>query len=280
MRQLIASLVSALLLTAGIAHSDEPITFGWVTDTHITTTNTSEKGYNRTVALRDALDALAKKNVEFIFHGGDTVETPGKETQLQAYDSLVSGVAHLYPIAGNHDLGNAPDEKSIARWLSHGYGRGPANREYYGFVHKGVAFYVLDTSVCESTAPGMQARAQAQLADMDDFFTSNSAAPTRILCGHAPVFLKTDDEPNDYFNIKMPYRQKVLDLMKKHNVHIYLSGHRHLQAQPQDKSGITVYSQKGLSFQIEKDKRFGYYVFHLADGKVEREFFPLGEPGE
>lgn len=278
-RMLGVALTALAVLNASQGYAGQkPLVFGWVTDSHLVTTAPKSRSYENTVAYQKALKELAGRNVDFVMHGGDTVNSTANEAQLCMFDALSSGVSKLYPIAGNHDLSNQPTQTTIDRWLSHGNGRGKAKREFYGFTCKGAAFYVLNTFVNETTAPAMQQRAEEQLIDMDAFFAKHASASPKIVCGHAPIFLKASAESNDYFNIKSPYRERLLEIMKKRGVTYYLAGHRHLQSEVQnDPSGVCVYCQKALSFQLEKDSRYGCYVFSLKEGKLEREFIPLGE---
>jgi serine/threonine-protein phosphatase CPPED1 len=248
--------------------------FAWVTDTHITTTNPIEKNYEHSVRLREVLADITTLAPDFILHGGDAIEKPGDPAELAAFLELMQPGVPWYPIAGNHDIGNQPTPKALDGWIGSGLGRGLQKREFYGFTHKGAAIYVLNTFVNESTRTEMMARAEEQLKDMDEFFQQNQAASPKIVCGHAPLFVREADEPNEYFNVKMPYRERLIKLMLMHGATTYLCGHRHGDYVIES-GGIREYCQTALSFQIGESNRPGCYMFHVGDGAIERKFHPL-----
>jgi|TARA_B110000908_G_scaffold73325_1_gene88445 predicted phosphodiesterase len=46
---------------------------------------------------------------------------------------------------------------------------------------------------------------------------------------HYPLFLKTPDEKENYYNLAQPKRQGILDLCDKNGVVAFLAGHTHRQ---------------------------------------------------
>jgi serine/threonine-protein phosphatase CPPED1 len=277
-RRLGTLLLGLLVWLAAATAAAEPFSFAWITDTHVVTTDPLGKDYDRTLLLSEALKAIESEKADFIIHGGDTVEKPADPQQLAVFAATMRPSVPWYPIPGNHDIGNSPNEANIGRWIATGFGRGDSKLEYYGFTHKGAAFFVLNTFADESTATGMMKRAEDQLAAADSFFAAHADAKIKVLCGHAPIFLKAPDEKDEYFNIKQPYRAKLLALMDKHGVKYYLSGHRHLDSNVTAPNGLTVMAQTALSFQLGTDKRKGWYLFRVDNGgKLTREFMPLVE---
>lgn len=248
--------------------------FAWVTDTHVVTTSPVGKDYDRTIRLREVLADMGTSSPDFIFHGGDSVEKPGDPQQAAAFDQAMRTEIRWYPIPGNHDIGNSPTSKTLEAWAAAGRGRGEQNREFYGFIHKGAAFFVLNTFVNESTDTEMIARAGAQLSEMDRFFATHPEASPKIVCGHAPLFIKDAAEPNEYFNVKSPYRGKLIETMRRHGADTYLAGHRHGDYVVES-GGIREYCQTALSFQIGEGNRPGWYMFGVRNGKLTRVFQPL-----
>ncbi len=48
-----------------------------------------------------------------------------------------------------------------------------------------------------------------------------------IMASHSPLFQEDPDEGEDYFNLPVPCRKYLLDLLKNHPVRLFLSGHTH-----------------------------------------------------
>ena len=123
----------------------------------------------------------------------------------------------------------------------------------------------------KSTVQGNPERAVEQLAEMDSYFSRKGNKRHRVVCGHAPLFLNSADEPDEYFNVPGEYRKKILAVMKKHGVDTYLCGHTHRDLVATDPCGVTVYAQTALSFQLAKGARPGYYLFTVGPEEIARE---------
>jgi predicted MPP superfamily phosphohydrolase len=262
------------------ARAAESFTFAFLSDTHIVTTDVAAKNGDRAARFRAALDIVhGRDDVDFILLGGDLVENAGAVDQFDAFDTTMKTTLPVYPIAGNHDIGKTPSLAHLALWNSRGYGRGDSKRDYYGFLHKNAAFYVIDTFVCESTDPAVAAIADDQLREMDAFFALHASWPHRIVCGHAPLFIQSADEANEYFNIPAAYRSRVIDVMKRHGVSVYLSGHRHGDYTTRDPiSGITVMTQGSLAFAIGEGQRLGFSLIVVNQDGITKEFIPVVDP--
>lgn len=269
-----------VLSNSSPAPAAESFTFAFISDTHIVTTDVAAKDGDRTARLRGALDIVhGRDDVDFIMLGGDLVENPGAAIEFDAFDATLKTTLPVYPIAGNHDIGTKPNPAHLALWKSRGYGRGDSPREYYGFLHKNTAFFVIDTFACGSTDPAFAAIADGQLREMDDFFALHAAWPHKIVCGHAPLFIQSAGEANEYFNIPIDYRSRVIDVMKRHGVSVYLSGHRHGDHTTHDPiSGITVLTQGSLAFAIGKGQKLGFSLITVGPDGVSKEFIPVVDP--
>ena len=55
-------------------------------------------------------------------------------------------------------------------------------------------------------------------------------AKHKVMFQHIPWFLKTPEEPKEYFNIDIELRRKMLDKFKKSNVSKIFCGHYHRNA--------------------------------------------------
>jgi uncharacterized repeat protein (TIGR02543 family) len=280
LRTIVTMLVVALLWHIETSYSQtDTLRFAFITDTHFGQTSQSGEILYPDVWLRKALAGIERHKAEFIMHGGDLITSSNNAAQYAMFDSVMVTAIPWYPMPGNHDIseGASATLDKITTWIQRGYGRGSSNREYYGFVKKNVgAFFVLNTQAYTSTDPSVQARADSQLAEMDSFFTANASVPKKFVCSHVPLFISTQNEDSAYFSVGPVYRNRILALMNKHNVHLYLAGHRHENDLRTD-GGITVYTNTALSFQLGTGNERGYYIYTVTANSVKRDFYPLSQ---
>lgn len=271
-------LVMFVLLSPGRSLAQDTLRFAWITDLHFGKTDyDGEKLYPGTW-LKESLYGISSSGSRFIFLGGDLVDAANNAAQFAMFDSAMKTNLPWYPMSGNHDIGTDPGSirmDKINAWIARGYGRGPSNREFYGFaVDSLAAFFVLNTQAPISDDPTVLARADQQLAEMDTFFTEHASAPQKFVCSHVPLFIQAWNEADDaYFNITTAYRNRILAVMNKHGVKYYLAGHRHVDGVTSN-GGITVYFNTALSFQLGTGNHRGYYVYTVTRGGVTRDFFP------
>lgn len=87
-------------------------------------------------------------------------------------------------------------------------------KAYYTFRKKYVEFFAIDTAAMDSK----------QLKWLDENLT-RSTARWKIVFGHHTIFSHGKYKNND----QMPHQKKILNLLKRHSVDLYLSGHDHNQ---------------------------------------------------
>ncbi|OQB21124.1 MAG: cyclic 3',5'-adenosine monophosphate phosphodiesterase [candidate division BRC1 bacterium ADurb.Bin183] len=253
---------------------EKEFSFAWLSDTHIVTIDKGAEFGDRTDRLEKVMEKINGRNeIDFIVVSGDLIENVANVEQFEVFDKTMRTNKPVYFIPGNHDIGNTSDMKNIKLWLNRGYGKGNPAKEYYGFTHKGAAFFVLNTFAYQSKEEEVLKRSEEQLQEMDKFFADNSFAKCKIVCGHAPLFILTSDEPDEYFNIKKEYREKIIEIMKKHNARYYLCGHRHGEHKVEE-SWITLYTQGALSWAIGEGQKIGYSIFtFVPEEGLKKEFF-------
>jgi 3',5'-cyclic AMP phosphodiesterase CpdA len=262
--------------------AQETLRFAWITDLHFGKSDNNGERLTPDLWLRQSLDGIASSGARFIFVGGDIIESSNNAVQYSSFEDAMQTGLRWYPMPGNHDIGtdsSAIRMDNIDAWIGRGYGRGSHNREFYGIAEDSLAaFFVLNSQAPISSDPATRARADQQLAEMDSFFTAHAPARQKFVCSHVPLFIQSRNEADAYFNIPTAYRNRIMKLMDKHGVKIYLAGHRHEDGVARS-GGITVYAQTALSFQLGTANRRGYYVFTVTPDSVQRTFYPL-VPGE
>jgi predicted MPP superfamily phosphohydrolase len=252
--------------------------FAWISDPHISTLDTVTTPGAHTVRFLRALDELNRRaDVDLLILGGDLTEKTGDPAEQDAFQKCMERnriPAHFVP--GNHDIGNDSQRTKLDQWLARGLGGGTPPREYHGFTRGDAAFFIINTFACDSKDTDVLRRADDQLRAMEEFFAANRGASHKFVCGHAPLFVKTPDEPKEYFNIAPAYRARIVEAMRRSGVREYLAAHRHGDYEV-EAGGMTVRTQAATSFFVGKPAPLGYYVFTLSPTGMQREFVAVQE---
>ena len=124
-----------------------------------------------------------------------------------------------YLVSGNHDVGNKPTKKSLD------YYRKIIGKDYYSFKNKGITFVVVNSQLWKSPVKNETEKQdlwlQKTLAS-----AKNQKSPVVIL-QHYPLYLEKPDETNQYFNLPLKTRKKLLDMFVENGVVAVLGGHIH-----------------------------------------------------
>ena len=128
----------------------------------------------------------------------------------------------VYPVAGNHDIGNAPSPADIATYTNH---FGP---DHYTFGYKGFVGIVLNSVVIHTPQHTADLLAQQERWLQAELKRArDNRAPQIVIFAHHPWFLKTADEPDEYFNIPGERRSRYLAWFRDAGVKYLFSGHYH-----------------------------------------------------
>lgn len=267
---LVCALTVLLLAPAGTASAAETesqgVQFVQICDTQL---GFGEKGYEQDVeSFRQAVRQVNAIKPAFVVICGDLVHTP----EPQAFADFKEVMARLevpcHCAPGNHDLGHPPTAVSLATY------REAIGKDYYSFKHQGLTFVVVDTEFWKAPVEG-------ETAAHDRWFEETlrqakaDSSPV-IVAGHHPLFLKTADEKEEYFNIPPEKRAEILRLLKECGVVAVLSGHTHRLVE-NEYEGIPFLSGEATSKNFDK-RPFGFRVWEVgASGKVSHRFVALEE---
>ena len=138
-----------------------------------------------------------KPKPDFVFITGDL-----KDGSYKLFKQLVTKFnLPFYCIPGNHDVGNKADPEAEA------YYRKEIGPNYYSFKHKGVLCIGLDTQIFNS---GDNTRIQKQLNWLKEELEKSKELV--LIFGHYPLYERSPDEPDGYYNIHQPVREELLFL--------------------------------------------------------------------
>lgn len=188
-------------------NNEDSFSFLLITDYHLIRPDSGV--YFATDAFKAWLET-EKDNLDFVLNLGDVTDD-ARVDQYQDYHDFVEilkddyGLA-CYSVMGNHDNRN-PD---LSIWKTY-----TGLERYYRLEHKGISFYMLDTSY--RTLGKTQMRYLSEAIQQD----SNP----KLFCTHIPLYGKAD---LFYFALAdTQERNLLLKLMTENNVGMYLSGHHH-----------------------------------------------------
>jgi predicted MPP superfamily phosphohydrolase len=170
-----------------------------------------------------------------------------------------------YSAPGNHDIGNKPDAKSLA------YYRKTIGNDYYSFENKGVSFVVTNTQLWKEEV-GEESKKHDQWFERTLDSIGENKLPSMVV-GHYPIFIKTTNEKEAYFNLPMDDRKKILDLFKKNKVQAYLSGHRH-ETIINTTENVQFVSGETTSKNFD-GRPMGFRLWNVSLKSLKHEFVPL-----
>lgn len=159
--------------------------------------------------LEDKNNGVGALDLEFAICLGDVTDD-SFENEYATYKQFVEYLDEhglkTFAIMGNHDnRGNGPD-----RWKTH-----VGLPYYYRLEHKGVSFYMMDTSYRTFGKKQLRYLQQAIANDPN----------RKIFCTHYPLYGKPDLV---YFTLAdTRERNLILSLMGENNVGMYFAGHHH-----------------------------------------------------
>lgn len=262
-----------LLLPGLLAGAAEPFFFIQLTDPQFGMFTSNRDFAQETANFEFAVATVNRLRPKFVVITGDLVNKPGDAAQITEFKRIAAKMDPAIPVhnvAGNHDVENVPTPDLIAAYTN---GFGP---DRYVFRHGGFAGLVLNSSVIHSpqktpneyAAQEQWLRAELERARAD-------GAQHIVIFQHHPWFLKTADEPDQYFNIPKERRTPHLALFHKFGVKYLFSGHYHRNAVARD--GDLEAVTTGPVGQPLGGDASGLRVVIVRDAGLEHRYYHFGE---
>lgn len=216
------------------------------------------------------IDAVNVENVDAVLLAGDLAQSGNPDSFAQYIEMQGRFKARAWAVAGNHDVGNKkmPDKaatvtESRLRQFAEGVGPNFFAEE----VYPGVQVIGINGSILGS---GLEDEARQW-----QFLESELSRPrqgVRLLLTHYPPFAIRPDETDEYFNINVPIRQRLMELLQRGGVKAVLSGHLHRPVSF-TWDGIQIIGAPAVSFGLPKGaQRVGWTLLTLhGDGRVTSE---------
>ncbi|MBT3942354.1 MAG: phosphoesterase [Chloroflexi bacterium] len=226
-------------------------------------------------------EAIAEANrlkPAFVVVCGDMVNDPNSESE-RAEVLRVSGQLDpsipIHWVPGNHDVGAdtvsaTPESIRIYREAF-----GP---DYFAFQHNGASFLVLDSITIDNPKP-VPGEWDAQLAFVQRELSEATARGGPIIAfSHHPAFLKTPNEPDDYWNWPLERREPLLQLLRKANAKAVFAGHWH-RNNYSSYGDMQVVASGPVGYPLGDDPS-GYRIVKVHSDRVEHDYYAFGNgPG-
>ena len=216
------------LVSPIVAQPEKPWFFAVLSDPQFGMYAKDRNFAQETANFEFAIATLNRLHPRFVVICGDLVNRTGDAVEIAEYKRILKELdpsIPVFPVAGNHDVGNTPTAETISRY------RTAIGRDYYTFTVGSVLGIVLDSNLMTSLASNSEAARQQDewlRKTLDQAKTDD--VHQKIVFQHIPYFLHNADEPNDYFNFPQNVRRKYLDQIEQAGVRTVFAGHYHRNA--------------------------------------------------
>src|SRR5262245_29635913 len=203
LRRLTLVLAAFLLVAAPVAGQGGAFFFIQLSDPQFGMYTADKDFGQETANFEFAVATVNRLKPAFVVITGDLVNKPGDAAQVAEYErikaKISSGIA-VHDMPGNHDVENAPTPESVAAYRKRA-------RDRYVFGDANFTGIVLNSSLIHT--PDNAPKDAAEQLDwlQAELKRARDAGARRIVVfQHHPWFLKTADEPDQYFNIPLVRR--------------------------------------------------------------------------
>jgi serine/threonine-protein phosphatase CPPED1 len=267
----LATVTSVLSLLTGRAA--EPFFFIQLSDPQFGMFTDNKDFAQETVNFEFAVATVNRLKPAFVVITGDLVNKPGDMPQIVEFLRIVGKIdarIPVYNVAGNHDVENVPTADAISVYTNL---FGP---DRYTFQHGDFVGIVLNSSVIHSPQQtGSDLAAQEQWLREELAGARERGSKHIVVFQHHPWFLKSADEPDQYFNIPRERRATYLNLFRQFGVRHLFSGHYHRNAVARDGDLEAVTS--GPVGKPMGGDRSGIRVVIVRDRGIEHRYYQLGD---
>ncbi len=218
--------------------------------------------------LEDLKKAIEKVNLlkpDAVIICGDLVNDPGKTGYGDFKAAIKASTVPVYCVPGNHDIGGEPTMATIAAYEKE------IGKDHYTVDINDYRLIVIDSMLWKYPA-GKLARAQESWLK-DELGKAAGEGRKVMVAGHVPLFIKTVDEVEEYFNVKPEKRREILDLLAANKVAVALFGHTHTSFQNIE-NGVTYINGPTTSINMDK-KPLGFNLITISPETIKVEYITL-----
>jgi serine/threonine-protein phosphatase CPPED1 len=262
-----------LFLSTHPARAAEPFFFVQLSDPQFGMFTGNKDFVQETANFEFAVATINRLRPAFVVITGDLVNKAGDAAQIAEFQRIVAKVDSaipVYNVVGNHDVENVPTPATVAAYTNQ---FGP---DRYTFRRGGFVGIVLNSIVIHSPQETMnQFGEQERWLRAELERARDDKAQHIVIFQHHPWFLKTADEPDQYFNIPRERRAPHLALFHEFGVKYLFSGHYHRNAVARD-GGMEAVTT-GPVGQPQGEDNSGLRVVIVRDDGLEHRYYHFGE---
>ena len=235
---------------------------------------TDNKSFEQETAnFEFAVATINRLHPAFVVVTGDLVNRTGDAAQIQECKRILAKVnadIPVYNVAGNHDVGNTPTPKLIEAYTN---AFGP---DHYAFHFGNFEGIVLDSNLIQAPQKVRDLAAQQKSWLAEELQGAPKSGVRHIVIfQHHPWFLKSVDEPDQYFNLPREQRTAYLPLFHQFGVEAIFCGHYHRPLTASDGDLPVVVS--GALGKPLGGSQSGIEIAIVRDAGIEHRYYELGE---
>lgn len=255
------------------AFAGEPFFFIQLSDPQLGMYTKNADFAQESANLEFAVATINRLKPAFVVVTGDLINRPADPDQLAEYKRIIAKVAAditVYQVAGNHDVGAAPTPITVEAW-KHQFGE-----DHYSFRRGGFAGVVLNSSLIYAPAKAEELYAAQEAWLRNELARLRAGGATQIVViQHHPWFLKSPEEPDQYFNIPQARRTQYLQLFHETGIRYLVCGHLHRNAVAAD--GDLEVITTGPVGKPLGDGKSGMRIFTVWPDRIEHRYYDFGE---
>ena len=223
------------------------------------------------VAIK-AANALRPRPRFFVVCGDMIDAFPGRRNYEAQFDDFKAVFQELDPeiplvcVCGNHDIGDQPTVESIAKYRNN-YGD-----DYFSFWVGGVLFIVINSQYYKDGTLVQEVKKEHD-SWLDEQLKHARTAKHTVVFQHIPLFLKSMDEDDDYFNFPKNDRENIREKLKSAGVKHVFAGHYHRNAGGFD-GDLEMVVTSAIGFPLGKDKP-GMRLVTVKEDRITHSFQDL-----
>ena len=207
----------------------------------------------------------------FVVICGDMINKPGDEEQTKELFRIAHKLDKkipLYWVPGNHDVGIQPTLENL-EWYRKTFGK-----DWYSFHYGGCKFVVINTTIIHRPDKVREeVEKQGEWLNGTLKNKKNEARIHTIVFQHHPLFLKSPQEKDGYFNIPKERRSRYLKLFKENNVIAVFAGHYHRNSYAND-GNMEMITSGPVGKPLGEDPS-GFRIVKVFKDQIEHEYYGL-----
>jgi 3',5'-cyclic AMP phosphodiesterase CpdA len=207
----------------------------------------------------------------FVVVCGDLTNEPSNADEIAEYKRInrkLDRNIHLYSVPGNHDVTNEPTPATLAAY------RRDFGKDYYSFREGPIYGIVVDSSLMKAPANAADEASRQEKWLESELVQAKASGAMPVVFQHIPLFLEKPEEPEQYFNIPVETRARILALLHKYGVHYVFAGHYHRNSYGRD-GDLEMITSGPAGMPIGPDPS-GFRIAEVKGTKIEQQYYSFG----